>query len=162
MSIRLWDRDPDASLYDGDYSPCCISIESGCGRDRFESTISDYLTDCAIQVVNIVDKDKNIPITSAWCWLGKDQAGSKAFVIDNVESNTDYTNKYPSLLSTKLYDYILKYAESIGFKEQEIFIGKEYNDLDLKFQAVNRNLVKMGKSNRRGGYYLEAEEIDEV
>jgi hypothetical protein len=158
MGINVWNRNPNVDLYQGNYSPCCISIESGSGSNRRESAISDYMTDLAIQIVNITDKEKNIPIVAAWCWLGKDKAGNKCFVIDNIEANTDYTNKYPQLLGKKLENYIKKYAESLGFDEEDVLQGEYNNDLKLGFNSPNnKNIIKIGPNNRPGRYYLEAE-----
>ena len=159
VGINVWNRNPDIDLYQGNYSPCCISIESGCGFSRYESAIADYMTDLAIQIVNITDKEKGIPIAAAWCWLGIDKHGKKCFVIDNIEGNTDYTNKYSQLLESKLKNYVLKYATSIGFEREDIVQGESYNDLELGFKSeVGKKLVKIGPCNRRNGYYLEAED----
>jgi len=157
MSLRVWDRNPDVDLYQGDYSPCCISIESGCGSSQYESAISDYLTEPAIQVVNIIDKERGIPVVAAWCWLGVDEHGKPHFIIDNIEANTDYTNKYHELLTKKLEKYIENYAKSIGFDKKDIFQGSANNDLVLGFNPVGRDFVKTGPNNRPSGYYLEAE-----
>ena len=157
MNINVWYKNPDIDLYQGNYSPCCISIESGNAGNSYESTISDYLTESSIQIVNIVDKKREIPIVAAWCWLGKDKNGKAYFIVDNIEANTDYTNKYPKLLSEKLDNYIEKYAKDIGFKKEDIFVGIDNNDLKSRFNKVDENFTKIGNDNRCYGYYLEAE-----
>ena len=68
MSIFVWARNPDIDLYQGNYSPCCICIDSE--HMGAESTIADYNTDLGVQIVNIWDEVKNEPVTAAWCWLG--------------------------------------------------------------------------------------------
>ena len=161
MNINVWYKNPDVDLYQGNYSPCCISIESGSDRDSYESAISDFLTESAIQIVNIVDKKRGIPIVAAWCWLGKDRNKKPYFIIDNIEANTDYTNKYPQLLGEKLDNYIEKYAEDVGFKKEDIFIGIDNNDLTSRFSKIDKNFTKIGNDNRYDGYYLEAEDYFE-
>lgn len=169
MTTKLWDKNPDVDLYQGNYSPCCISIEGGRAGNPKESTISDYLTDCSIQVVNIVDKKRNIPIAAAWCWIGKSwKTGENAFIVDNVEANNDYTKNYENLLTEKMEKYIKEYAEETGFKDNEIFQGEKHNDLDLGFKGINllksknAHFSKIGPYNRTheswyDSYYLEAE-----
>jgi len=161
MSVKLWNRDPDVDLYQGNYSPCCISIESGCGADSSESAISDYLTESAIQVVNVFDETRGIPVVAAWCWIGKDDQGESYFVVDNVEANTDYTKRYPKVLTLELTNYIKDYAKSVGIPESRIRKGINSNDLDLYISDIEKDISIVGKPNREGGYYLEAERVFE-
>ena len=157
MSTRVWDRNPDIDLYQGNYSPCCISIETGCGSSPYESAIADYLTDLAIQIVNIVDKEKQIPVCACWLWLGKDnKEGKPALVIDNIEANTDYSNKYQEQFKEQITKYIKDYANSIGIKK--IVIGMYHNDVNLAVKEHDNKYIKIGLNNRYDGYYLESEE----
>lgn len=161
MSIFAWARNPDVDLYQGNYSPCCISIESGFYGDSKESTISDYGTDLGIQIVNIWDEAKNEPVTAAWCWIGTDEDGNSALVVDNIESNTLYSTNYSEQLSDKLFEYLMNYARSIGVKK--LVMGKANNDLPsasgiVKMDSDDKTYKKTGEYNRPGGYYLEAEE----
>ena len=157
MSTRVWDRNPDIDLYQGNYSPCCISIETGCGSSPYESAIADYLTDLAIQIVNIVDKEKQIPVCACWLWLGKDnKEGKPVLVIDNIEANTDYSNKYQEQFKEQITKYIKDYANSIGVKK--IVMGMYYNDVNLAVKEHRNEYIKVGLNNRYDGYYLESEE----
>jgi len=157
MSTRVWDRNPDIDLYQGNYSPCCISIETGCGSSPYESAIADYLTDLAIQIVNIVDKEKQIPVCACWLWLGKDnKEGKPALVIDNIEANTDYSNKYQEQFKEQITKYIKDYANSIGIKK--IVMGMYYNDVNLAVKEHRNEYIKIGLNNRYNGYYLESED----
>jgi len=157
MSTRVWDRNPDIDLYQGNYSPCCISIETGCGSSPYESAIADYLTDLAIQIVNIVDKEKQIPVCACWLWLGKDtKEGKPALVIDNIEANTDYSNKYQEQFREQITKYIKNYANSIGIKK--IVMRTQYNDVNLTVKEHDNKYIKIGLNNRYDGYYLESEE----
>ena len=94
MSIFVWARNPDIDLYQGNYSPCCVCIESE--YHGAESPIADYITDLGIQIVNIWDENKNEPVTAAWCWLGEDENGEPALVVDNIEANTMFSSNFPS------------------------------------------------------------------
>lgn len=159
MSIFVGARNPDVDLYQGNYSSCCICIDSA--HMGAESTIADYNTDLGIQIVNIWDETKNEPITAAWCWIGKDKNGNAALVVDNIESNTLYSANYSELLTEKLFEYLENYAKSIGIKK--VVQGKANNDLPAasqlaKMDSDNKEYQKVGGCNRENGYFLEAEE----
>ncbi|MFN7088342.1 MAG: GNAT family N-acetyltransferase, partial [Candidatus Paceibacteria bacterium] len=157
MSIFVWARNPDFDLYQGNYTNCCIRIDSE--HNESESTIADYNTDLGIQIVNIWDETKNEPVTAAWCWLGKNKEA--VLVVDNIESNTLYSANYPKQLTKELFDYLKKYAKSIGVKK--IVLGKANNDLPTpgelaKMKDDGYTYKKIGGYNRIDGYFLEAED----
>lgn len=159
MSIFVWARNPDVDLYQGNYSPCCICIESA--HMGAESTIADYNTDLGVQIVSVWDEAKNEPVTAAWCWLGEDGEGDPALVVDNIEANTVYSSAYPEQLTKELFEYLKEYAIAIGAKT--IVLGKANNDLPTGSELAklpNSDLVftKLGGHNRSDGYFLEAEE----
>lgn len=159
MSIFVWARNPDIDLYQGNYSDCCIKINSD--HIGAESTIADYNTDLGIQIVNIWDETKNEPVTAAWCWIGKDGKGETALVVDNIESNTLYSANYPEQLTKELFDYLKDYAKSIGVKK--VVLGKANNDLPTggelaKLVNNGGRYEKIGGYNRPNGYFLEAED----
>ncbi|MEK7538531.1 MAG: GNAT family N-acetyltransferase, partial [Patescibacteria group bacterium] len=158
MSIFVWARNPDIDLYQGNYSPCCICIDSG--HMGSESTIADYHTDVGVQIVNIWDETKNEPVTAAWCWLGEDKKGNAVLVVDNIESNTLYSANYSEQMTKKLFGYLEGYAKSIGVKK--IVLGKANNDLPTggelaKLKEDAGAYEKIGGYNRADGYFLEAE-----
>lgn len=158
MSIFVWARNPDIDLYQGNYTNCCIRIDSE--HMGAESTIADYNTDLGVQIVNIWNETKNEPAVAAWCWLGKNENNEAVLVVDNIESNTLYSANYPEQLTKELFDYLREYAESIGAKK--IVMGKANNDLPTagelaKFKDDTQKYEKIGGSNRPDGYFLEAE-----
>lgn len=169
MSISVWSRNPDVDLYQGNYSPCCICIESA--HMGAESTIADYNTDLGIQIVNIWDESESKPVTAAWCWLGEDKNGEVVLVVDNVESNTLYSTKYPEQLTKELFDYLQNYAQKIGVKK--VVLGKANNDLPTsaklgemkndkeKYTKAGHTVLKYSNPvcyNGRDSYFLEAED----
>jgi len=159
MSIFVWARNPDIDLYQGNYSPCCICIDSA--HMGAESTIADYNTDLGIQIVNIWDETKNEPITATWCWLGQDESGETVLVVDNIESNFLYSANYSEQLTKELFDYLENYAKAIGAKK--IVLGKANNDLPTagelaKMPENDEQYDKIGGYNRVDGYFLEAED----
>lgn len=159
MSVRVWARNPDIDLYQGNYSPCCVSIEGGCGSSSSESAIADYLTDPAIQIVNIIDETTGNPVVAAWTWLGKNEAGENILVVDNIEANTEYSSNFSDQLTGKVFEYLKKYAHDIGI--DKVVLGVANNDLPtstrLDTMAEERQKYqKIGPYNRSDEYYLEA------
>lgn len=160
MSIQIWARNPDVDLYQGNYTDCCIRIDSD--HMGAESTIADYATDLGIQIVNIWDESENKPIVAAWCWLGINKQGEVALVVDNIEANTLYSNSYPEQLTQQLFEYLENYAKKIGVKK--VVMGTANNDLPtsgkLDELPKDKKYKKLGGYNRDDGYFLEAEKDD--
>ena len=80
MSLELCSRYPSEYLFMGNYTTCCISIESGAGNDGVTSAIADYNTDLGIQILQIKDKTKDLPIVACWLYIGKTKDGKTALV----------------------------------------------------------------------------------
>jgi len=160
MSIKVWDRNPDVDSYQGNYSPCCISVEGWCGRDEHESAISDYETDLGFQIVNIFDEDTGEPVTSAWCWPWVNKEWVPALMVDNIESNTAYSYNFSKEMSKKLLDYIEQFALSLGLEKIELWDA--YNDLPTRSQLDEMPnstsfYSKIWGYNKKWKYYMEAE-----
>lgn len=158
MSVKVWSRNPDMDLYQGNYCPCCVSIEGGIHGQS--SPIADYNTDLGIQVVNIYDEAKKIPVVAAWCWIGKDKNGHTAMVVDNIEANTGYSNNAPDALADELFGYLTDYARASNV--DALVLGVQNNDLpkEERFKALPKTAHryrKLGGTNDEN-YYLEAEE----
>ncbi len=118
-----------------------------------ESTIADYLTDLGMQIVEVYDEKTDEPVVAAWLFIGEDEGGNPAIVIDNIEANTDYSIKHRNQLEDNLLAYITEYAKTVGLSE--IVQGESNND--LKVAEMDGEYSKVGGYNRSGGYYLEAE-----
>jgi len=152
MSIGVWNRNPDEDLYLGNYTDCCIRIDSEHMGE--ESTIADYLTDLGIQVVVSRDEKKDIPVVAAWSFIGKNlDTGETALVIDNIEANTDYSIPFQEQIREELYAYFEDYAYSIGVAK--IVQGQDNNDIVI--YPMDGDYQKLGGYNRKDGYFLEGE-----
>ena len=163
VSLELWNRNPDIDLYLGNYSPCCISIEGGAGWNATESAIADYMTDISVQVLNLVDKERKIPIMSAWLYVGEDQNNKTALVIDNIESDASQTDLYQKEIWKRIEEYIIAYAKEIGV--DKIVMGASNNDIEpIKVNRDNNKYKKIGPisvNGRSTGYYLESEYVSD-
>lgn len=151
MKIGVWSRNPDRDLYLGNYTDCCIRIDSS--HMGAECTIADYLTDLGVQIVSITDEKKNIPVAVAWCWIGHDDNDQISFVVDNIEANTDYSSNYKAQLETKLKEYLQNYAKQVNAK---LVQGTKNNDLTIA--GMDSAYFKLGGYNRPSGYFLEGED----
>ncbi len=165
MSLELCSRYPSEYLFMGNYTTCCISIESGAGNDGCTSAITDYNTDLGIQILQIKDKTKDLPVVAAWLYISKTKDNKTAIVIDNIEANEDYSSRYQFLFASKIFTYLEEYAKSTGV--DELLMGINNNDVKPKniFRKYKQNLEKLGGTNLRNanneysdeGYYLESE-----
>jgi len=152
LRIGVWDRNPDVDLYIGNYTDCCVRIDSEHMGE--ESTIADYLTDLGMQIVSIYDEKKKIPVAAAWCWIGADDDDNVSFVVDNIEANTEYSSKYREQMEKMLQSYIVSYAKAVG--ASSVSQGQSNNDLVIA--GMNSAFFKVGGYNRASGYFLEGED----
>ena len=153
VRIGICNRNPYSSLYLGNYTSCCVSIEGPIHEEK--SPIADYLTDLGMQIVVAVDttnKEKLLPIVAAWCYIGEGEKGKPVLQIDNIEANTGYTDRYKEEFTKQMREYLETYARTL---EMPLFQGDQNNDLVV---APFVDHDKFGHIyNREGGYYLEAE-----
>ncbi len=155
LKIKVWDRNPDIDLYMGNYSDCCVRIDSE--YHGSESPISDYITDLGMQIVSVYDEKTGKPFAAAWCFVGVDNQGNKAFVVDNIEAVGPYM-QYSHDITEKLKTYIEKYAKASGL---EIISQGPYNNDMVVTTNLEEKYTKLGGYNKENGYYLEAEPDDE-
>jgi hypothetical protein len=153
MKIKLWDRNPTTNLYLGNYTNCCVRIDSD--YHGSESPIVDYILDPAIQVMLIEDEQTKQPIVAAWLYLGKQGEDSEdvALVIDNIEANIDYSGPFAQQLEKETLAFLSRYAQASNLNK--ISQGEDNNDLIVA--ELETKYEKLGKYNRPDGYYLEAE-----
>jgi hypothetical protein len=119
-----------------------------------ESTIADYLTDLGVQIVAVYDEEKNLPVVAAWCWPGADDADRIAFVVDNVEANTEYSVAHQQQLEERLKQYVAKFSAAV--RAPHVVQGQNNND--LRIADMDSAYFKIGGYNRASGYFLEGED----
>ncbi len=165
MNVAISSRNTKRGLYLGNYTNCCVSIEGPIHGPK--SPILDYLTDPSIQIVSITDEEKDIVVASAWCFLGKDQSGNVALVVDNIEANTEYSNRFPKQMTDEMFAFLKDLASRSGVKK--VVMGQANNDLPTKegleqLPTDGETYSKVGPYNRESEdeiypdfYYLEAE-----
>ncbi len=154
MSLGVWNRNPDIDLYLGNYTACCICIDSE--YHGAESPIADYITDIGMQVIKITDQKTGRPVVAAWCYIGVDDKGKKSLVIDNIEADTKYSITYRNQLEKEIKTYVDNYAKACNLTVSQ---GPDNNDLTVA--KYEQKYKKIGGYNRISGYYLEAEPGEE-
>jgi hypothetical protein len=157
LKIHLAPRDPDMDLYLGNYTDCCIRIDSE--YNGKECVIIDYLTDIGMNIVTITDEQTGKPVVAAWVYVGE-RKGQPQLVIDNIEANTKYTSSYKKQIKEQLNKYFAGLLQDLGMDASKINQGENNNDITLNVK-IKDLCYKMGGYNRNDGYYLEAEPDEE-
>ncbi|MEK7641200.1 MAG: hypothetical protein AAB389_04365 [Patescibacteria group bacterium] len=169
FSIGVWDRSLKEDMFLGNYTDCCIRADSEYQGSNLP--LSDYLADLGIQVVVVRDEVKNKPVYAAWCWLGKNNQGETAIVIDNIEGYPTYANRYRGIMRDKIFNFVENYGRAVGVNK--VVLGRSNNDVnigDLKDDAIEDSFGDLsaisykklgGQADRAlndsedGVYYLE-------
>jgi hypothetical protein len=150
ITIGICNRNPNISLFLGNYTNCCVSIEDPNNIHEDEPPILDYLTDLGMQLVvasDTTNPDNPVPVAVAWTYIGK---GGK-MVIDNIEANNTYVGQFGTQFTKEMKKYMEAYAEAC---ELTLVQGTSNNDLTI---APSGDGVEKTFHNRKDGYYLEAE-----
>ncbi len=152
MIVKVWDRNPNVDLFLGNFTNCCVRIDSGIHEG--EVPIADYLTDVGIQVIEVIDEEKGIPVVAAWCFPGVDDKGTIKFLIDNIEADTGYSAPFREQITAELKAFIHDY--SLKCRIERVYQGPYNNDLVVADFDTTTN--KIGGYNKEHGYYLESEQ----
>lgn len=127
LTIKMWDRNPQKDLFQGNYSTCCIGVGHENG-----SIMPHYLMNCAFNMIELIDNTNGKTIGNALCYFAKDENGNPIFIIDNIEINNRI--KLSQITSIKLRNSIIDYAKNI-IKETTnrvdipIYMSKKFNDI---------------------------------
>ena len=138
LTIKMWDRNPQKDIFQGNYSTCCIGMGVGNG-----STMPHYIMDTAYNMIELVDNKTHSTIGNALCYFIKSEDGKPAFVIDNIEINNSVkpSNEVGLQLRNSIVEYASKVAKEVtGSDDVPIYIGGSYNDVpcsDLKQEEQN-------------------------
>ena len=114
ITVGICNRNPYSSLYIGNYTSCCVSIEGPI--HGAESPIADYLTDLGMQIVVAVDTTNKEAAADCRCMelhRGR-RKGKTGFAIDNIEANTGYTDRYKQQFTEEMKQYLEDYAKQLG------------------------------------------------
>ena len=144
FTIKMWDRNPQHDLFQGNYSTCCIGMGGGNG-----SAQPHYLLNTSCNMIEIVDETYGKTIGNALCYFAKNAEGKPIFIIDNVEITNSI--KFNEETGQKVRGAITQFASNIadavtGKENTEVFIGAAYNDIPTSdLHIFNDNISYIGK-----------------
>ena len=139
VTIKMWDRDPQHDIFQGNYSTCCIGLGNGNG-----SAMPHYLMNTSYNMIELVDNKTGKTIGNALCFFVKGEDGKPAFIIDNIEVNNSHktSNEVGVQLRSAIAEYASKVAKEVtGADNTSIYMGKSYNDVPIGDLTKNREVI---------------------
>ncbi len=124
FSIRVWKRNPARDLFQGSTAGQCIALDGVNGFAGVDELLYTYA-----QLIEVVNKTKNKSIGNACVYWIKDNNEQKALLIDSIGIHTEYENN--PQIRKELFEYIKGYANDIADKPVKIYIGNQFNKLDI-------------------------------
>lgn len=134
FTVKNWDRCPQESIFDGNYTTCCTGID----KDQGESFLH-FMTNTASTTLE-VRTEKNKVIAMSRILMVKID-GELSMVIENIEMNNKMVKHYLYNDETKyklremIFDYARQFAKEINNTNKEIpvyFSGKYYKIADIQ------------------------------
>ena len=129
LTIKMWDRNPQKDIFQGNYSTCCIGMGGGNG-----SAMPHFVMDTAYNMIELVDNTSGKTIGNALCYFIKDDNGKPAFIIDNIEINNKYkpSNATGVQVRSAMADYAAKVSQEItGVENTPVYMSGSYNDVPI-------------------------------
>ena len=151
LTIKMWDRNPQKDIFQGNYSTCCIGMGGGNG-----STMPYYIMDTAYNMIELVDNTTGKTIGNALCYMVKGENGKPSFIIDNIEINNSEkpSDEIGKQIRTSMTEYASKIAKDVtGTDEVPIYIGGQFNDVLIGDLPTSTEKVQfIGDVNREDIY----------
>ncbi|MBF0386912.1 MAG: hypothetical protein HQL20_03555 [Candidatus Omnitrophica bacterium] len=150
-------RNPGHDLFIGDFTNCCLGMNS----NQYPDAMMDRLIDEGLNVLEVIDEDTQKTMAAAWLYIATD--GS--LVIQNLEINADYERIEPLMnaVGSGMVEYARQFAQHIGARRFLIgqpghgkyfgsggFVENRYGK-----QEVDYGLDKIG-GYLGGKYYLDS------
>ena len=130
LTIKMWDRNPQKDIFQGNYSTCCIGM-----GDFNDYAMPHFILNTAYNMIELVDNNSGEIIGNALCYFVKDESGEPTFIIDNIEIRN---SKKPSdevgiELRTAMAEYAAKIAKDVtGNDNTKIYMSGSYNDVEYE------------------------------
>jgi len=126
-TVKMWDRNPQKDIFQGNYSTCCIGMGGGNG-----SAMPHFVMNTAYNMIEIIDNVSGKTVGNALCYFITGADGKPAFIVDNIEINNSV--KPSDNVGLQLRDAITEYAANIsrevtGTENTSIFMSSSYNDV---------------------------------
>jgi len=128
LTIKMWDRNPQKDIFQGNYSTCCIGM-----GDFNDYAMPHYILNTAYNMIELVDNNSGEIIGNALCYFVKDKSGQPAFIVDNIEirNSKKPSNEVGIEIRTAIAEYASKIAKDVtGNDKTKIYMGGSYNDVE--------------------------------
>ena len=134
ITIKMWERNPQKDLFQGNYSTCCIGMGNGNGW-----AMPHYIMNTAFNMIEMVDNETGKVIGNALCYFVKDEYKAPAFIIDNIEINNNYkpSTEAGKKLRSKIKEYALNVAKDVTGRD-DVNVYMSDNNNDLPFNDLER------------------------
>ena len=151
LTIKMWDRNPQKDIFQGNYSTCCIGMGGGNG-----SAMPYYIMDTAYNMIELVDNTTGKTIGNALCYMVKGENGKPSFIVDNIEINNSEkpSDEVGKQIRSSITEYASKIAKDVtGSDEVPIYLGGQYNDVLISDLPTSTEKVQfIGDVNREDIY----------
>ncbi len=115
--VKNWNRNPQESLFDGNYTTCCTGVD----KDHGDSFLK-FLTNTAMTTLEVRTADKNKVVAMSRLLAAK-LDGKLSLVVENIEVNNKmakhylYDDKAKQTFREMIFDYARKFAKQINNQE---------------------------------------------
>jgi len=120
-TVKLWNRVPQESLFDGSYTTCCTALDGGNG-----GSMANYMLNTAINVVEVKDKNGKIVAMSRCCIA--EIEGKQTLIIENIEANNQLIARMEQEGTTAnlvdgLHNYLKDFASMVGGDNMPVYMS---------------------------------------
>ena len=141
--VTNWNRIPQESLFDGNYTTCCTGID----KDHGDSFLH-YLTNTATTTLEVRTADKKKVVAMSRLLVAKIN-GKLSLVVENIEVNNKmakhylYDDKTKQKFREMIFDYARKFAKKINKtgEEMPVYFSARY----YKIKDIEKGLNHMEK-----------------
>ena len=130
LTIKMWDRNPQKDMFQGNYSTCCIGMGE-CNA----SAMPHFIMNTSYNMIELVDNTTGKTIGNALCYFVKGESGKPMFIIDNVEiaDSVKPSNDVGEELRSSLTEYASQLAKDVTGKDDiPIYMSTCYNDIPFE------------------------------
>lgn len=137
FNVRLWRREPQFDLLQGNFSDCCIAIgveglypavhlpDVPCRK--YPAGILNYLTDLGVQVAEVYDAscEPDQQIGQCWLYASLDDDGKPVLVADSFDLHAKYKNSEAqrSAIRDCMFEFLKKYSSQCGISK--VVLGRD-------------------------------------
>lgn len=153
-TVKLWNRIPQESLFDGSYTTCCTSLDSANG-----GSMANYMLNTAINVVEVRDKSGKV-VAMSRCYVAK-IGDTQSLVIENIEANNALISEMTSAGTTEslvqgLHNYMKDFATEIGGEEMPVYMSTTFEKVSYpfreKFEVIKESVELTGNISKKEIY----------